>query len=213
MNKSFIACIIICLIFIISPIALANLGVYDGGETVDYSVCCLTNEASKDTGCTAENETILNPSSDNPISNTSYIKEVDDTNYPCLWRGSYDIPTGAEDGTWSIYLQLTNSNGTLAGTVLTFEVTEKWNTEQNRIFMILIIVTFILLGLGYFINEKIFPILAGFLLMVLAVYTAQYGFYGYDNDFIRNSMVILFAGLGGFLAVKNGIDMIQEGGL
>jgi hypothetical protein len=206
-------CIIWLIALLVLPLLVgANLGVYEGGEKVDYSVCCLTNEGSKDSGCSSENETILAPSSDNPITNTSFITEVDDTNYPCLWRGSYDVPSGAEEGTWSIYVQLTNTNGTNAGTVLTFDVVnEKWETNENRIFNIILLVALCLFILGVWKGDKMFPMMSGFLLIVLAIYTAQFGFYGYSDDFVRNSMIIIFAGLGGFLLVRTGYDLATQG--
>jgi len=100
----------------------AYLGVFESGDTVTYSVVCLADEGDKDTGCSAPDDDILDPDDTTAKSPTVALAEVSDANFPGLWRGSYLIPGSPLYGTWSIFIELTNSNSTTAATVLHFSV-------------------------------------------------------------------------------------------
>ena len=108
------------------------LGVYEAGDTVTYSVVCLNDESNKDTGCSAPDDDILDPDDTTAKSPTSALAELSDANFPGKWRGSYDIPAASLIGTWSIFIELTNSNGTAGATTLSFQVvSDKWATPTN----------------------------------------------------------------------------------
>lgn len=107
-----------------SAVSASYLGTYKAGNTVTYSVVCVTNEGAKDTGCSSPDDDILDPDDTSEKSPTSALAEVSDANFPGLWRGSYLIPNSPLFGTWSIYIELTNSNSTTAATVLHFDVVE-----------------------------------------------------------------------------------------
>ncbi len=108
----------------------ASLGAYESSETLTYSVICLTDAGSKDTGCSAPDDDILDPDDTTAKAPTSAMAEVSDANFPGLWRGNYTVPASPKKGTWSIFVELTNSNGTLAATILNFEVENATIAEQ-----------------------------------------------------------------------------------
>jgi len=117
--------LLIIMLALVSGIVYASLGTFEEGETVYYSVVCLTDDGTKDSGCTNPASYIYDPDDTSPKFPTSEIAEVDETNAPGLWRGYYTIPSDPMYGTWSIYVSLTNSNGTKAATVLHFQVVNK----------------------------------------------------------------------------------------
>lgn len=113
-------------------IAYATLGTYTEGSTVTYTVVCLSDEGSKDVGCTGNDDDILDPDDTSAKSPTSALAEISDANFPGLWRGSYLVPASPLKGTWSIFIELTNTNGTLGATTLTFDViVDSLATQQN----------------------------------------------------------------------------------
>ena len=110
----------------------ASLGIYETGDTITYTVVCLTNEGTKDTGCSGNDDDILDPDDTTAKAPTSALAEISDANFPGLWRGSYLVPASPKIGTWNVFIELTNSNGTLGATTLTFEVVDqKWATQTN----------------------------------------------------------------------------------
>jgi len=114
-------------------ITSASLGIYEADDTITYTVVCLSNEGARDPDCTGMSNDILDPDDTTRIAPLTDLVEVSDANFPGLWRGSYNLnESTVKIGTWSIYLQLTNANGTVGGTVLNFEVVSgKWSTQDN----------------------------------------------------------------------------------
>lgn len=111
------------LFVLMSSTVLASLGTYEPGQTVTFAVICLTNEGHKDDGCTGAGSGILDPDDSAFKSPTNALAEVSDSVAPGLWRGDYLIPSGdTKDGTWSVFLNLTNSNSTSASGILSFQV-------------------------------------------------------------------------------------------
>ena len=114
--------IALLLLFLVSCVS-GSLGIYEAGEDVYYSVVCHTDQGIYDSGCTYVNVSILNPSATLQTETTA-LAEKSDSLYPGLWIGKKTIPAGAEIGTWSIYISLTNSNITSGATVRNFQVVE-----------------------------------------------------------------------------------------
>ncbi len=114
--------IVLVMALLCSAIATGSLGEYTPNDLVTYSVVCVSDAGFKDNGCSNPDDDILGPGDIVAKSPTKALAEVSDANFPGLWRGNYTIPSDAEIGTWSIYVELTNSNSTLAATVLNFNV-------------------------------------------------------------------------------------------
>ena len=98
--------------------------VYEVGETFTFTFVCLTDEGDKDSGCGTADCDILDPDDTTAKEPTSACAEVSDANFPGLWRGSYLIPSTPTVGTWSVFIELTNSNSTTAATTMHFQVVE-----------------------------------------------------------------------------------------
>lgn len=117
--------ILVVMIFaILSLSAAANLGVYEPGDGVTFSVVCLENGGKRDSGCSAGGVIILSPLKSLTALNgvTETFAEVSDASQPGLWFGNFSVPAAAARGTWSIFINLTNSNSTPASTALQFQV-------------------------------------------------------------------------------------------
>lgn len=112
------------LIFVtLSYSCFAFLGVFEPGDFISYSVVCLEDGGKRDTACTGgegASAFILGPYDSVPIN--SSLDEVSDTNSPGLWRGNFTVGTNNQTGLWSIFLNLTNSNGTPGATVLHYQI-------------------------------------------------------------------------------------------
>ena len=119
-NKIFIGLVLLLLSINVN----STLGNYVEGDTITYTVVCHTDEGNKDIGCSVADDDILDPDDTTAKSPTVALAEVSDANFPGLWRGSYKVPVSALIGTWSIFIELTNSNSTTGATVLTFQILE-----------------------------------------------------------------------------------------
>lgn len=133
--------ILVLAMLLLSPILAANLGVYHAGDTVTYSVVCLTDEGTKDTACGTSDDDILDPDDTTAKAPTSALAEVSDANFPGLWRGSYLIPASPLKGTWSIFIELTNTNSTTAATVLNFQVLTDYFATQGDLTSGIVVLT------------------------------------------------------------------------
>lgn len=122
MKKAIIVFLILVVCCSFTSLA-AFLGVYEPGETIRYTVVCLEDGGKRDTSCTGgsgDNAYVLGPFESSPIN--SSLSEVSDTEAPGLWRGNFSLGSGNQTGLWSVYINLTNVNGTKAATVLHFQV-------------------------------------------------------------------------------------------
>lgn len=134
--------LVLVLFALLANISLAaNLGVYETGDTVTYSVVCLTDEGKKDTGCGTSDDDILDPDDTTAKAPTVALAEVSDANFPGLWRGSYLIPADPLKGTWSIFIELTNTNSTTAATVLNFQVLTDYFATQGDLTSGIVVLT------------------------------------------------------------------------
>jgi len=121
-KKTLILFMLVTMLIIMGLAVTASLGTYEAGDTVVYTVVCLEDGGKQDTGCSSPNSTILSGNDSTGKSPTLALAEVSDTYFPGLWRGNYSVEEGSYVGTWSIYIRLTNTNGTAASTVLHFQV-------------------------------------------------------------------------------------------
>ncbi len=130
MNKLIISSFLI-LIFL-TQLVFANLGTYEPGQKVNIRFMCLTNSGGTDSGCSSPNVTILDP--DNVFyAPTTIATELDDSVLPGLWNSSFNVPTGAFNGTWLVRINISNSNTTVSSTVIPFQVVDNGfnNLQKN----------------------------------------------------------------------------------
>ena len=85
---------------------------------------------------------------------------------------------------------------------------------NNRYFLYVIslVVFFIMLGIGYYIQDELFLILAGMLSIVLALNLFVNGFPGLTNTFLQNSMIIVLAGIGFYYVLVPSVELIERWG-
>ena len=80
------------------------------------------------------------------------------------------------------------------------------------LYVISLIVFFIMLGIGYSIEDEVFLILSGMLSIVLALNLFINGFPGLTSAFLQNSIVIVLAGIGFYYVLVPSIEVIEKWG-
>lgn len=83
--------------------------------------------------------------------------------------------------------------------------------DDNLIYTALLVLALVLFILGKHTGDHAFTMISGFIMGITAIYTAQFGFYGVTNEFIRTAALLIFAGLGLYLVVRPAIDWMKEG--
>lgn len=83
---------------------------------------------------------------------------------------------------------------------------------NNRYFLYVtsVLIFFILLIIGYYIKDETFLIIAGMLSIVLAINLFINGFPGLTNDFLKNGIVIVLAGIGFYFVLAPTLEVIEE---
>ena len=86
------------------------------------------------------------------------------------------------------------------------------NTNQtNIIYTFLLLFALVLFVISRMINDFAFSMIAGFVMCITAIFSAQYGFYNFESSFLNTAIIIIFAGIGFYLIIKSGLDWINEG--
>jgi hypothetical protein len=94
----------------------------------------------------------------------------------------------------------------------TREIIVENDNEQYYLYVIALLVFFVLLGLGYYLKQEIFVIIAGMLSMIIAINIFFNGFPNLSNEFLRNGMVIVLAGIGMYFTLAPSIDFLENFG-
>ena len=83
---------------------------------------------------------------------------------------------------------------------------------DNRYYLYIVALTlfFMLLGIGYFKEEKFFVILSGMLSCVIAINLFLNGFPNLTNEFLKNGIVMIFAGIGFYFILAPSIDYFER---
>lgn len=126
---------------------------------------------------------------------------------------SAEINSSELNATIEHYMSIAN----LTRTQIISEGNEHWRSysgtswDNNWVHIALFVIALILFFVGEIANDKWFKMMGGILIIVLSIYIARIGIYGFDSDFVKNSIIILLWGLGGYLIVRNGHDLAVEG--
>jgi hypothetical protein len=83
--------------------------------------------------------------------------------------------------------------------------------EDQFILPVFLIVVAFLVVMGKMIQDIAFPILAGYILLLLAIYLAINGFWNLENSFLLTSFVMILAGLGGYMIISSGFKLVMGG--
>ncbi len=91
-------------------------------------------------------------------------------------------------------------------------VVEEDKFQQYYLYVAVLIVFFILVGLGYFLEEGVFTMIAGMLAMIIGINIFVNGFPNLTNDFLRNSITVVIWGVGAYLILAPAMKMFDEWG-
>jgi hypothetical protein len=83
-------------------------------------------------------------------------------------------------------------------------------TDIYYTYITILIVFFFLLWIGYHAEDYVFLITAGMLCCIIALHVFNESLPNITNDFIKNSISILFAGIGFFYVIQPSIKLIEE---
>ncbi len=83
---------------------------------------------------------------------------------------------------------------------------------NNRYFLYVIslLAFFIMLGIGYYIEDETFLILAGMLSIVVAINLFINGFPGLNNEFLQNAVIIVLVSVGFYYVLVPSIELIES---
>jgi RsiW-degrading membrane proteinase PrsW (M82 family) len=94
-------------------------------------------------------------------------------------------------------------------TPLVSDISQEVNSN-NLIYTFLFILCAILILLGYYMEDKFFPMFAGFIIVAIGIYSAQYGFYGFSNKLINDVVMLTCIGLGSYLIIKPMLELLEN---
>lgn len=198
--------IFILLLLLILPYSVnALLGEYKEGDQVNFEVQFRNINGSVETSAANSRYEIFYPN--NSRVGSFSLQEV--YSQSGLFLGNYTLPASMPLGVYTIRYNSTVGGIPNTANTLYFKVVSEYSA--NRIYIILFLIALALFIIGILTEDKIFHIITGFLLVIIAIYAARMGFYGLQNTFLMDSFIIIIAALGSYLIVRNGFDIATEG--
>ena len=83
---------------------------------------------------------------------------------------------------------------------------------DNRfwLFIVAFLIVFIFIIIGHYLEDPTFIIISGFLLCVIALNIFTGGFPGLKNEFLKNTVVIVIAGIGFYLIIAPSMKFLED---
>ncbi len=81
---------------------------------------------------------------------------------------------------------------------------------SNRIYWIVLLIALVFFIISIKTEDKFFTLMAGFMLPILGIYSAEFGFIGFDNEFVNTSFIIILCGIGFYLLGKAAYELATE---
>ena len=106
-------------------------------------------------------------------------------------------------GTYT-FLYSTGDSGTMT--------VEQDVNNRYYLYLVAVMVFFILLALGHYLEEPTFTVIAGMLSCVIALNIFNQGFPNLTNVFLKNGISIIFAGVGFYFILKPSLDYFEKKG-
>ena len=89
-------------------------------------------------------------------------------------------------------------------------VVEADKDQRYYLYVVALITSAILIGLGYYLEEETFPTLAGMLSIMIAINLYINGFPNLTNDFLKHSIIIVLVGIGFLFMLMPNIELIES---
>lgn len=185
MNK--IMFVMICGIFLVSLVSAESIGTYMLNSDIELYQTC--------NNCTYCNfTTVKYPNGNTILSNI--IATQDGTYY------SYNLDGGnvTEIGTYNYCYDCGNAVERETG-CLTFEVTPSGFSGTLGFYFILILIIALVVALGFWIKEVWFVVIGGMALIILGIYSINYGIAGFRDMFITWAIGLFEIGIGATLSI------------
>lgn len=89
-------------------------------------------------------------------------------------------------------------------------VVEEDKTQEVYLYIFSLIIFFILVGIGYTKEIAEFVMIAGILAMIIGIVLIIYGFPNLTSIFLRNSVAVIFWGVGAYLILEPAMDFFER---
>ncbi|KKL08290.1 hypothetical protein LCGC14_2577330 [marine sediment metagenome] len=117
-----------------------------------------------------------------------------------IYLYTYNASTSLDNyGTYPYAINCTNNKVCRGDCRVEIKTGCEGNFNIFYLYIVGAIIFFVLLGLGHYMEEPTFIIISGMLSMVLAINLFINGFPNLTNEFLKNGVVIVLAGIGMYL--------------
>jgi len=205
-NKLIILTLAILLLIGI-PIVSADNNTFTAGDIINvWTYCMELNNSKCDYHSTSCEITAFYP-------NTSWLTQQSLMQGNASGFYNYSFGVLGVNGTYSALVYCNNTEEGAINFEFIVGEDEDLYDETFWLFVFLLLVPMIMCILGYIAKDKYFNIIAGMVLCCACFYFRDVGFLGLSDTFITQAAITVIAGVGLYLIVKNGYDLIMEGNL
>ena len=102
-------------------------------------------------------------------------------------------------------------NDTSEFAIITQKAKDTAEIEDYYLYITIFICFISLVGLYYYLEDSVFGMIGGMLIGLTALSIFNIGFPNLANEFLKNSLVTILWGIGGYYVVMPGIKIVQEG--
>ena len=179
--------------------------------TIATAICCEKNEeciiseTCQDGACGNAKITIFNR------TGTVYIPTQD---MKMVTKFTYTLNLTKQITKFGVYPYVINSstNKTCEGDcqIEVKRSCEGKGQDEFNLYIVAIVMFIIFISLGYYFEESTLVIIAGFLSMVIAVNLYINGFPHLESEFLKDAMVIIFAGIGFYFTLIPSINYFEN---
>jgi len=89
-------------------------------------------------------------------------------------------------------------------------IVEEDETQEVYLYVFSLVIFFILVGIGYSKEIAEFVMIAGILAMIIGIVLVIYGFPNLTSVFLKNSIAVIFWGVGAYLILEPAMDFFER---
>lgn len=124
-----------------------------------------------------------------------------------IYQGNFSVSNTAPFGLYTIRINGTVDGANQTASLLYFKVQEP---NTNGFYLIALLVGSALFIIGIVTRDRFISIISGFIVVIIGVYNSSVGFFRFQNILIDTGFLIVILGIGFYLIVWNGYQLLQE---
>ena len=193
-NKLFLFSLIFIFLITFTSATVETLGTYKQGSCINLIQSC--------SNCTYNNiSSVIAPNSDQAAGSSTMAKvgKV----YNRTFCSTSQIGTYIVNGFGDL-------DGGLTVWAYDFEVTPSGSGNTFTLYLFVLLVSGALITLGFSIKDGWFIIFGGLGLIILGIYSVANGIIGFKDTLLTYAISLFFIGVGAYLSINSGIQMINE---